>query len=180
MRPMQDLLPTLFESLTWPCLLFPICSQCCITPLLDGPPGRARRNLGCPRGVRGCQAVSKFDPRSASKIWTLIPRLRGPTLHAETHFGLKTTLRPEVDRVLTAYYDLLARPMLSQEEAGRLQLLRSRLDLELPMDASPPRTPPTTFDSFLVSQGPCRAAFTNSTKGILGFARNIETSGSST
>ncbi len=48
-------------------------------------------------------------------------------------FGLRTTLRPEVDRDLTAYYRLLALPTLDGAEDAELEEIRARLQPSLPM-----------------------------------------------
>ncbi|MFL0588274.1 MULTISPECIES: AAA family ATPase [Alphaproteobacteria] len=48
-------------------------------------------------------------------------------------FGLRTTLRPEVDRDLAAYYRLLARPTPDGADDAELEEIRARLKPSLPM-----------------------------------------------
>lgn len=51
-------------------------------------------------------------------------------------FGLSTTLRPEIDRDLRAYYDLLAQPGGDDDRDQMIVALRERLAFDMPMGAT--------------------------------------------
>ncbi|MEM8932319.1 MAG: hypothetical protein AAGE94_14145, partial [Acidobacteriota bacterium] len=57
-----------------------------------------------------------------------IEGLRIDQLLTSEHFGLSTTLEPDVERDFARYYELLAEPSLDADEARRLKALEARFD----------------------------------------------------